>query len=134
MQNIVGVFEDSRQAQSVVDQLVAAGLARTRIHVQSSPDKEFLAHAGPSLPNPGKPGYKRQGVLESIGAFFTTLFESHTDESGIYAKALHEGQTLVGVEAATTYEATKAIDILRNGGAIDLQDHVGQWRADAWGG
>lgn len=131
MQNIVATFDDPNSAQLAMRRVESAGIARNRIHFNPSPDTEFLQHAGPSQPRPGQPGYRRQGVLESIGGFFANLLESHTDESGIYSEALRRGTSLVLVEAQQD-EVPKVIRLLQDCGAVNLEDRVGQWRAEGW--
>lgn len=132
MQNIVGTFDDASSARRALDRLVEMGVPRGRVYFQPSADAEFLAHAGPARTRPGKPGYKRQGVLESIGGFFANLFESHTDESGIYSEALRRGTCLLLAQAEDPAQARRIIDVLLDSGAVGLEDRVGQWRAEGW--
>lgn len=132
MQNLVATFDHPSNARLATQRLVEAGIPAGRIHFQPEPGAAFLAHAGPSAPRPGRPGYRRQGVLESIGGFFANLFESHTDESGIYAQALQRGTCLLLVQAADADEARHAVDVLTHAGAISLEDRVGQWRVEGW--
>lgn len=132
MQNIVATFDHPSNARLATERLVQAGIPPAQIHFQPEPGAAFLAHAGPSQPRPGKPGYRRQGVFESIGGFFANLFESHTDESGIYALALHRGTCLLLVQARDTDEARHAVDVIEHTGAVRLEDHVGQWRLEGW--
>lgn len=132
MQNIVGTFDHPSSARLASERLAAAGIAPGQIHFQPSPGAQFIAHAGPSQPRPGKAGYHHQGVLESIGGFFANLFESHTDESGIYAEALRRGTCLLLVQARDADEARHAIDVLEHSGAVSLEERVSQWRVDGW--
>lgn len=132
MQNIVGTFDHPSSARLARDRLVESGVPPGQIHFQPSAGAHFLAHAGPSQPRPGKAGYHHQGVLESIGGFFANLLESHTDESGIYAEALRRGTCLLLVQAHSTDEARRAIDVMQHSGAVSLEDRVSQWRVDGW--
>lgn len=132
MQNIVATFDHATSARLARERLVEAGLSPAQVHFQPEPGAAFLAHAGPSQPRPGQPGYRSLGVLESIGGFFANLFESHTDESGIYAEALRRGTCLVLVQAKDADEARHAIEVLRRCGARSLEERVGQWRLEGW--
>ena len=132
MQNVVGTFDDESSARLAMNRLLEMGIARERLYFQPSPDRDFLAHAGPARSRPGKPGYKRQGVLESIGGFFAHLFESHTDESGIYSEALRRGTCLLMARAEDHDQARHIIEVLEDSGAVGLEDRVGQWRAEGW--
>lgn len=131
MQNIVATFDDPNSARLAINRLREAGFEDERIHFRESGDTEFLSHAGPSQRRPGEPGYRPKGVLESIGGFFANLVESHTDESGIYSEALRRGTSLLLVEAEAG-QANKAIRVLQDCGAVNLEDRVGQWRAQGW--
>lgn len=132
MQNIVGAFKDLSSAQLALHQLQSVGLPLEQLHFKPSPDLEFLARARKARQRPGHPGYRAHGVLESIGDFFANLFESHTDESGIYGDKLEPGSSLVLVEAQEGAQAQRVIRILQDCGARSLEDHVGQWRLEGW--
>lgn len=132
MQNIVGTFDHASSARLAGERLQQAGIAPTQIHFQPRPGDKFLAHAGRARMRPGKEGYHAQGVLESIGGFFADLFESHTDESGIYAEALRRGTCLLLVQARDADEARHAVDVLAHSGAVSLEDRVSQWRVEGW--
>lgn len=132
MQNIVGTFDHASSARLAGERLRQAGIPPGQVHFQPRPGDKFLAHAGPQHPRPGKPGYRHQGVLESLGGFFAHLLESHTDESGIYAEALRRGTCLLLVQARDADEARLAVDVLSHSGAVSLEDRVGQWRVEGW--
>mgnify|MGYP001413925432 CR=1 FL=1 len=132
MQNVVATFDHLSNARLATERLVEAGIPRDQIHFQPEPGAAFRAHAGPSQPRPGKPGYREQGVFESIGSFFANLFESHTDESGIYAEALRRGTCLLLVQARDADEARHAIETLRRCGAKSLEERVAEWRLEGW--
>lgn len=132
MQNIVGTFDDESSARLAMNRLLEMGIARERLYFQPSVDAEFLAHAGNVRNRPGKPGYKPKGVLESFGGFFAHLFESHTDESGIYSEAMRRGTCLLLARAEDQDEAKRIIEVLEDSGAVGLEDRVGQWRAEGW--
>jgi hypothetical protein len=131
MQNIVATFDDPEAAKQALARLQDAGIPADRIRFDPAVDTEFLAHAGPSQPSPGEPGYRHQGVLESIGGFFANLLESHTDESGIYSEALRRGTSLLTVRAEGD-EAERVVALLQDCGAVNLEDRVGRWRAEGW--
>ena len=134
MQNVVATFDDPDSALYAIRQVQQAGISSTRIRFKPSGDTEFLKRAGSSQRrlHLNDPQYRPLGVLESLGGFFASLFESHTDESGIYAEALRRGTSLVLVQVERD-EAQRIIRVLQDCGAISLEDRVGQWRADGWG-
>ncbi len=132
MQHIVAAFNDMSSARLALNQLSAAGVPRDHLGFKPSPGADFMAHAGPSRRKPGRPGYQEHGVLESIGDFFANLFESHTDESGIYGKDLRPGTSLVLVEAEEGEQVRRAMRIMQDCGAVRLEDHVGHWRLEGW--
>ncbi len=125
MQNIIAAFDDAENAQRAYSQLRAAGVPADQLHLQLAPGQEFLAHAGPSEPEPGHKDH-HPGVLASVGAFFANLFESHTDESGIYSDALRPGSSLLAVRALDHAQARNAAAILRDCGASHVDDRVGE--------
>lgn len=133
MHNIIATFSDMETLRGAIDRLQQeADVTKARMHLKASHDTEFLAQSGPSQPRPGQPGYEAQGVLESFGSFWATLFESHTDESGIYAESLRRGSSLLMVEAGSDEEAGRIRRLLRDCGARDIEEDAASWRTEGW--
>ncbi len=123
MTHLVAIFPDSTSARQALRRLREAGLPEGQLHLELGPGTAFMSRAGPSQPQPGPPGYRHQGVLESIGSFFASLFESHTDEWALYAQALRQGRCLVAVQALDAQQLRLAIGLARECGAIDVRVH-----------
>lgn len=127
MHNIIASFDDANAADRAIRRLVLAGIPREHLHFEPSADAAFRAHEGPSQPKPGSPGYRAPGILKSFGSFWANLLESHSDESGIYSRALRRGTSLLYVECSDSLQADTARFLLRDAGATRLEDHAFAW-------
>lgn len=113
----VAVFDDYRTAERVAAELQNNGIPRDAIEVRSN----FMTGAA------GRSGESREDE-GGISGFFHRLFGSHSDEEhGHYAEAVRRGSTLVCVTAPPA-DLDRAIDIMNQAGAVDIDTRVEQYR------
>ncbi|AEG93162.1 YsnF/AvaK domain-containing protein [Ramlibacter tataouinensis] len=130
MQTVIGVFDDISSAQRAMERVTQAGVPRDQVHLE--PEQGATASASTGTAGSGQP-QQHQGVMASIGSFFANLFESHADH-GVYSEAVNRGSMVLVVDAQTDEQADRAADLMRECGAIDIDERAQQWRAAGWDG
>ncbi len=125
---LVGIFDDFAAAQKAVQALTQAGVKQTDISLARN--------------EPAGKGYTTYGGAKStdlttgnsignkIAGFFDSVFGSdiNEDERGVYAESVRRGSTIVTVQADDA-NAERAVEILNNSGAIDVNRRAEQYRA-----
>jgi uncharacterized protein (TIGR02271 family) len=126
---VVGVFNNSAEADRAVNDLVAAGIAREQIQVTSN--ERATAMAGGASQDS-----EHEGLGDRIGHFFSRLFGHGDDpnEATYYSEAVRRGSAVVTVNAESEQEADKAADILDDSGAVDINERAQEWRQTGWAG
>ncbi|MDB5946279.1 MAG: hypothetical protein JWQ33_1305 [Ramlibacter sp.] len=148
MQTVIGAFDDRETAQQAVEKLAQAGVPRDDVHVQQGEAGSGTTHAAALQDGGTGPGTQDRwqgmesevaldrGVLSSIGNFFTSLFgQDHpSGHAGTYSEAVRRGSSVVVVDARDAQEAERAVTLLHELGAIDIDERADQWRAGGWTG
>ena len=106
---VVGVFDNSREAQTAVQQLVSNGLSRDRIDVSPQTASNTSGH-------------EKHEDNDSIGDFFRSLFGSE-EKTDHYSKYARTG-SVVTVHATSAQEAERAADIMDEYGAVNLDERA----------
>lgn len=113
---IVGLFDEYREAQRAVLELVEAGISREDIGITSRDDASYE----------GSESYRNdssrddEGVGDKIGNFFSRLFGDDDEYASHYSEAVGRGGTVVTVDCETAETADRAEAILnRFGGEVD---------------
>ena len=129
MQTILATFDDSKAAQSAIDQLIAQGFDRASVHLQTDSSTE------PSGANEAGLDEDKRGTLSGIGHFFSQLFgsddASHADN---YSEAVRRGSSVVAVDASTDAEVEKATSLMNDMGSVDVEQRAAQWKRQGWKG
>lgn len=112
MHKVFGIFPDTAAAGQALDRLVAAQFAKERLHLTSA---QALDH------DPHQP--RNQTVLGSLGGFWADLIQGNNVHDGMLTAAVRGGQVAVGVDAATEELAQRARQVLRECGALRLDEH-----------
>ena len=128
MQTVVATFDNRQAANSAVDLLVKQGFSPDSVHVKAEPVP------GAATTNADAAIGRDQGILASVGHFFSNLFESNAEDAGKYAEAVRRGNAVVIVEAKTDQEVTTAGDVMEHMGAIDLEERAQAWKKQGWTG
>lgn len=111
MHQVFGVFPDVSAAEQALDRLVQAQFAKERLHLSSA-----LAQGQ----DPRQP--QNQSVLGSLGGFWANLIQSNNQQEQMLTEAVRGGQVVVGVDAATDELARRARQLLRECGALRLDE------------
>jgi uncharacterized protein (TIGR02271 family) len=115
---VVGLFEDGREAQRAVVELIDGGIAREDIGVTSS-DYTTGAAADDT-------GDRGQGLGDKISGFFGSLFGDDED-ARYYSESVQRGGVVVTVDAETDADAERAVAVLNRFGAdVDQHGTTGQ--------
>jgi uncharacterized protein (TIGR02271 family) len=123
MQTVLATFDEYRDAQNAVDQLIAQGFSRTSVHLQSGASQPAATTAA------------NTGMMASVGHFFSNLFDSDDkSDAGTYAEAVRRGSTVVAVDATTEAEVEKAQSVAKALGAVNLEQRAAQWKSKGWNG
>lgn len=112
---ITAMFENRAEAERAVEALVReTGLARTAVRLDTS--------TGTAAPQGEK------GFLASLRELFVPDADSQ-----VYAEGLRRGNAVISalVEEA---QVDRAMDVLEQNGAIDLDEREAQWRSSGWTG
>jgi uncharacterized protein (TIGR02271 family) len=138
MQTVISAFDDYQGAERAVERLVEAGFSRGDVHIERGDQAElFSAEQARTTTGDGTRGeYENRGVLSSIGHFFTSLFGMDTPESDAhtYTEAVRRGSSVVVVDVNDEPQAERAVSIMQEMGAVDVDERANQWRAAGWSG
>lgn len=113
---IVGLFDEYREAQRAVVELVENGISREDIGITTRDDTNY--ENSDSYRNDSS--RDDEGVGDKIGNFFSRLFGDDTEHASHYSDAVGRGGTVVTVDCETAETADRAEAILnRFGGDVD---------------
>ena len=113
---IVGLFDEYREAQRAVVELVESGIPRDDIGITS---RDYDTHEG-SDSYRSDSSRADEGVGDKIGNFFSRLFGDDDEYASHYSEAVSRGGTVVTVDCETDEQADRAEAILnRFGGDVD---------------
>lgn len=139
MHTAICAFDDRRQAELAVEELLRADFSRRDVHIEHK-------DAG-TVPNDAWDGLEREvamdrKVLDSFGRFFASLLgkdhpSGHVDT---YARHVERGAYVVVVDAADDADARRAeallrdlqaghLDVVHRPGRRPLRELVGEWQA-----
>ena len=128
---IVGLFDEYREAQRAVVELVENGISREDIGITSrdaTSYDESDARRDDSYRDD-------EGVGDKIGNFFSRLFGDDDEYASHYSEAVGRGGTVVTVDCETDEMADRAESILnRFGGDVDERGDADTSRRDAYVG
>ncbi len=121
MQTVLGTFPDRQTAQRAVDELLARGFARARVHLQTS-----SSAGGPEAQTD-----IQRGMMASVGHFFATLFDSDDKPPARnYAEAVRPGGSVVAVDTSDDSEVQTAESIMGLLGTLAIDDRAAQWKSE----
>ena len=117
------MFATREAAETARRDLIAAGIPAAAVTVQGQSPAGETAAAEPPLDADATPGFWER---------LRSLFMPEEDRYA-YAEGLRRGGFAVSVE--TDFDRyDSVIDILDRDGAIDLDDHLDNWRSEGWTG
>jgi uncharacterized protein (TIGR02271 family) len=122
MNTVVGLIDNRKEAEKVVHDLESEGFPRNHIHVVASDVEREEAESG------------FRGLLVKLG-----LLESRRRELGLpaehigyYSEGIRRGGYLVTVDADDEKEMDRAIDVLEDHGAVNIEERAAEWQKSGW--
>jgi stress response protein YsnF len=110
-QTVIGVFENSSDAQQAVEKLTSNGFSRNSVDVSENDSSQY---------NTTDAGTHEE---DSISRFFNNLF-GNNDQSKYYSEVTRQSSCLVTVHTQSNDEAQRAVDILDEYGAVDIDERA----------
>ncbi|HEX8190989.1 MAG TPA: YsnF/AvaK domain-containing protein [Pyrinomonadaceae bacterium] len=126
---IVGLFDEYREAQRAVVELVESGVSREDIGITS---RDYDGYEGSDSSREDS-SRDDDGVGDKIGNFFSRLFGDDDEYAGQYSEAVGRGGTVVTVDCETDETADRAEAILNRFGG-DVDERGGSHRQGAYAG
>lgn len=127
MNTVVGLIESRTECEKVIHDLEAQGIGRGHIHIVAG-DQDPEA----TTPTGEETGFR--GLLVKLG-----LLEARRRELGLpaehvgyYSEGVRRGGYLVTVDADSEAEMDKAVDVLEDHGAVDIEERAAQWQQSGW--
>ncbi|MBD2757606.1 hypothetical protein [Spirosoma validum] len=117
---VVGIFKTASEAQQALDQLVTAGFLQNNLELSDqsgTPISADLLVPDPSANASGLPPEKLVDDAEIADG------ERNMHQSAQFA----DQDSVVAVHAQTDDEAKQAVQILKNNGAVDVNERVGTY-------
>src|SRR4028118_1259070 len=114
-QTVIGIFDNSGEAQTAVQHLVSNGFSRNNIDVSAQSSDTTTTSRD-----------RYDDDNDSIGGFFKSLFGGNDDDSKRYSSVAKRG-CVVTVHAQSNQEAERAADILDEYGAVDVNERAAQY-------
>jgi len=117
---VIGVFDSERQAREVVEDLLQQGFARENVHLSSTSDYTGdVAAGGAGLTGRATSEHRAGGFMGWLGSIFGT---DDTEQNTRYAEAIRRGRCVVAVDTADDTANDRAVDIMNDHNAIDVDD------------
>ncbi|QDZ29853.1 YsnF/AvaK domain-containing protein [Noviherbaspirillum sp. UKPF54] len=123
---VVGVYDSYTQAESAMNELLAAGFSREDVHLDQQ------ATSGSQTAVSGREDTGESG----IGHFFRSLFglEEHREHRDIYSEAVRRGSCVLTVDAASEDMRDRATEIMNRHDPVDIDERASHWRSQGWAG
>lgn len=125
MQTVVGVFDSVDDAERARESVLRAGFDGNSVRVQAQP-------ARPSGDSVGAARHADDGVMASIGRFFSDLFGDQDEHAGHYSEAVRRGGSVVVVTVADKSQVDGARAALASAGAVDIDKRADAWRQQGY--
>jgi len=131
-QTVIGIFNNSTEAQKAVQELVSEGISRDRIDVSNnnsgSSYSSSASTSGSNSSYSSSDNYRTSEHEESgIARFFKNLFGDDDDDATKYSTVASRAQSIVTVHAQSSDEAERVADILDDNGAVDVDEHAAKY-------
>jgi len=124
-QTITAFFDTRSHAEHAALALKQAGLSAADVSVSPETARDDLATTDEYA---GATGPKKTGFWASLEEMF-----GGSDDHGTYTEGLRRGGTMLTVHVDEAH-TDKAIALLEQHGAVDLEEREGTWRSEGWSG
>ncbi len=129
-QTVIGMFDNSTEAQQAVEKLVSSGISRDRIDVSDQSSSSSTSSTD-SYSSSGSTSTSRDRDDDhndnAITRFFKNLFGDDDDDADRYSKVASRAKSIVTVHANSSDEAEDAADILDDNGAVDVNERASDY-------
>ena len=123
---VIGLFNNTKEAQRAVLELVNSGIPREDIGITS---QDYIAGERTSSAETNV-GEKDEGIGEKISNFFSSLFGGDdAEDRGYYSDTVRRGGAVVTVDAEKDDIADRAAAIMDQYGATDVDERGAQYQA-----
>jgi stress response protein YsnF len=131
-QTVIGMFDNSSEAQQAVEKLVSSGISRDRIDVTDKSSSSSSGSTGSSYSSTGSDSSTTRDHDDdhhdnAITRFFKNLFGDDDDDADKYSKVASRAKCIVTVHAQSSEEAEDAADILDDNGAVDVNERASEY-------
>lgn len=120
---VIGIFDNSSEAQRAVEQLISNGFTRSEIDISSR--GEDLNRTSTGTTNSYSDRHDDNSFGDKVSNFFSSLFDSD-DDARTYSSVGTKG-CVVTVHAQSMQEAERAADLLDRYGAVDVNERAAQF-------
>jgi len=129
-QTVIGIFDNTTEAQQALQQLISAGISQDRIDI-STPGTSGSTTSDYNTSSSTSGSYNNNDDDDSVGKFFRNLFGSDDDDNyRTYSEVGRRG-SIITVHANSAQEAQSAARILDEYGAVDVDERATQYRSQA---
>jgi len=116
---IIGLFDNKTEAQSAMQELVAAGFAKENIDVSNRRYDETTTDTATTMTDTGG----------GISGFFNSLFGDDTTEASKYSNVATDTEAILTVQTDSEERAKQIAGILDRNGAVDVDERANQYQA-----
>ncbi len=124
---LTGFFDSRLEADTAADRLRDLGLSG-RVDVTAGESGSAGSVTG-SPAGTGSETGEPQGFFDALAAFFFP-----DDDRSTFAEGLARGGYLVTVTGLSPDDYDRAMDVLEDAGAVDIDERAESWRAEGWTG
>ncbi len=129
MQTLVAVFNDIKKANSTIDALVAAGIARNRISIVNDSAKATTTSA-PVATQENAGGF--MGMLRGLFSDGDPV-EVDAYHNDVYTEGIRRGRVILTVQGENA-QIDQIHDIIEKYDPVDISEDEAAWRAEGWNG
>jgi uncharacterized protein (TIGR02271 family) len=122
---LVALYDTFTDAESVGQELIEDGFARSDIHLALDHTKSGTVRSSSVQRDSAYEGANLIETLADLGV--------PSDEAQSYAEGVHRGGALVVVESSDD-RAERGMEILRRLHPVDMHERTAQWRQEGWTG
>ncbi|GAB2538734.1 YsnF/AvaK domain-containing protein [Rufibacter soli] len=137
-QTVIGIFDNSAEAQKAVQELKSLGISQDRIDISSGRPGSSSSHTGTSTSQTGTSnshlGDSPNESLahdatdnDGISGFFKSLFSDDDYSARAYSNVARTSECVVTVHAQSQDEAQRASRILDQYGSVDLDERASEY-------
>ena len=118
-QTVVGLFDNSSDAQQAVQQLISSGFTNDNIDISTSSANTTAGSTNFDL--------DKDEHESGVSKFFKNLFGDDDNDADRYSKVASRGNSIVTVHAQSAEEAERAADILDDNGAVNVDEKASEY-------